>query len=89
MSESVTKDDIRAWMVVLVALALESSPQTIRSDVLFSKLGVDSVSVVSIVGQLEAWLRVEIDATVAWDYPTIDALASYLEGQYQALAPAS
>lgn len=86
MSRPITKDDIRERMIELVASALASSPQAIRSDTLFSKLGVDSVAVVDIARQLEMWLQLEIDPTVAWDYPTIDAMALYLEEQCRAQA---
>jgi acyl carrier protein len=86
MSRPMTKDDIRDRMIELVANALASSPQAIRSDMLFSKLGLDSVAVVDIARQLEMWLQLEIDPTVAWDYPTIDAMAVYLEEQSQVQA---
>lgn len=68
----------------MVARALESPPQAIRCDILFSKLGVDSMAVVDMAGQLEKWLRMEIEPTVVWDYPTIDTMAAYLEEQYLA-----
>jgi acyl carrier protein len=37
---------------------------------------------VEMAGQLEQWLRMEIEPTLVWDYPTIDAMTAYLEAQY-------
>lgn len=89
MSETITKDEIRERMVDMVARALQTSPQEIRCDILFSKLGVDSMAVVDMAGQLEKWLRMEIEPTAVWDYPTIDAMAAHLEGQCLARASSS
>jgi acyl carrier protein len=30
---------------------------------------------------LEKWLRITVTPTIAWDYPTIEAAASYLSDQ--------
>lgn len=76
-----TQDEIRAFIVDLVAQVTASPPETIRSDVLLSKLGVDSGLIVDMAVALETKLGIDIDPTIAWDYPTIDALAAFLEGQ--------
>lgn len=89
MSERITKNEIRGRLVDMVAHALESPPQGIRCDILLSKLGVDSMAVVDMSAQLEAWLHMEIEPTIVWDYPTIDAMTSYLEEQYLARASLS
>jgi len=89
MSAIITKDEIRSRLVDMVARALESPPEKIRSDILLSKLGVDSMAVVDISTQLETWLRIEIEPTIVWDYPTIDAISSYLEEQCLARASSS
>lgn len=82
MSERITKEEIRERMVDMLARALESPPEGIQCDLLFSKLGVDSLAVVDISRQLETWLGMEIEPTVIWDYPTIDTMAAHLEEQY-------
>lgn len=79
-----TKDEIRAYIVGLVADALQTPPAAIRSDKLLSKLGVDSGLIVDMAAALETELGFDIEPTIAWDYPTIDALADHLEAQYRA-----
>ena len=44
----------------------------------FSELGLDSVSSIELALFLEKELRVELDETVVYSYPTVDALAEYL-----------
>ncbi|MBJ6352985.1 MULTISPECIES: acyl carrier protein [unclassified Acinetobacter] len=40
--------------------------------------GVDSIHALSLCAELEEWLKIEIDPTFAWDYPTISLMASYI-----------
>lgn len=82
MGNKITQEDIRVRLVAMVAEAVNRPPNELRCDIPVSKLDVDSVAVVDIARQLETWLDMEIEPTIAWDYPTIDGMASYLEGQY-------
>jgi len=84
MNEKLTRDDIKSHLVSLVAEVLEVPPEKISCDIPVSKLGVDSVTVVELFEKLGTWLQMDIEPTLGWDYPTIDAMASYLEGQYSA-----
>ena len=43
--------------------------------------GLDSLQMVSLVGDLELWLGRALAPTLAWDYPTIDALSRRLAGE--------
>jgi acyl carrier protein len=44
----------------------------------FAEYGLDSLAAVTLSGELERWLGRELSPTLAWDYPTIDALARHL-----------
>jgi acyl carrier protein len=53
----------------------------------FADYGLDSVKAVELAYELENWLgehsgglRLDLGATIAWNFPTIDALARYLAG---------
>jgi acyl carrier protein len=73
-----TTGDIQAWMVTYLAELLEISEEDIDASVPFDRYGLDSSAAVGMTGELEDWLGVEIDPTVIYDYPTIDALSHYL-----------
>src|SRR5436305_15235972 len=42
---------------------------------------MDSAQAVSLSGELQDWLARPVAATIAYDYPTIEALAHYLAGE--------
>ena len=41
-------------------------------------LGLSSLSAVSLLGEVEDWLGLRLEATVLWEHPTVAALAEYL-----------
>ena len=47
----------------------------------FASYGLSSLEAVYLVGQLEDWLGMVLPATLLWDHPTIDALASHLAAE--------
>jgi acyl carrier protein len=46
--------------------------------------GVDSIHALSLCAELEEWLNIEIEPTIAWDYPTIAQMAEFLESEVTA-----
>ncbi|MFF4159219.1 SDR family NAD(P)-dependent oxidoreductase [Streptomyces sp. NPDC001678] len=42
--------------------------------------GLQSVEMVTMIGDLEQWLGRPVNTTVAWEYPTVEALAGHLAG---------
>ena len=47
--------------------------------------GLDSIDAVTLAGDLEDWLNVELPSTLLWDYPTVAAIAGFLEEQLEAM----
>ncbi len=47
----------------------------------FAEYGLDSMTAVEMSHELEFWVGVRIDATVAWNYPTPSTLARHLSKQ--------
>ncbi|MDH0304448.1 MULTISPECIES: acyl carrier protein [unclassified Pseudomonas] len=43
-----------------------------------SEYGLDSIVALTIAGDLEDQLRIQLPPTLLWDYPTVDDLAGYL-----------
>jgi acyl carrier protein len=71
-------DEICAWIVAYVTELLEVEPDAIDPTVPFESYGLDSSAVVGMTGELEDWLGQELDPTLIYDYPTINALSKYL-----------
>jgi len=44
----------------------------------FANYGMKSVLAVKLMQALEDWLQIRLDATLLWNFPTMDALAEYL-----------
>lgn len=72
--------EIQSWLVAYLANLLEINPSEIDVTVPFNRYGLDSSAAVGLTGDLEEWLGRELDPTLAYDYPTIEALARYLGG---------
>jgi acyl carrier protein len=66
------------WLTGRVAAYLGKSPADLDPRLPLAEYGLDSVYAVSLSGDIEAHLGVEVEPTLAWDYPTIDAIARYL-----------
>ena len=71
-------DEIKSWLVNYVAKELELEPQAIDPGTKLERYGLDSAAAVDLVGALEAWLGVDLDPTLPYDYPSIDELARHL-----------
>lgn len=68
--EAITQD-----MTELAAGALSLPVSSIAIDVYFEELGLDSLTVVGIVGDLEDRLGVELNMDLLWEHQTIRDLA--------------
>ena len=82
MSTSVKKlpiqREIQTWIVNYVAELLEVNPDRIDVTIPFDRYGLDSSAAVGLAGDLEDWLERELDPTLLYDYPTIEALTQHL-----------
>ncbi|BAZ29705.1 phosphopantetheine-binding protein [Cylindrospermum sp. NIES-4074] len=77
-SKSVTRAEIQAWIVTYIADLLQIDADEIDVTIPFDRYGLDSSAAVGMTGDLETWLRYELDATLLYDYPTIEILSQYL-----------
>ena len=66
------------WLREEVAERLGVAPDTLDPTVPMASYGLASVDMVGVVGGLERRLDRTLSATLAWEYPTIDALADFL-----------
>ena len=71
-------DDIKSWLANKVAAVVKTDASRVEFDTSFAHLGLDSLAAITISGELEQWLEMEIDATILYQYPTIEELSGYL-----------
>ncbi|MEO1133146.1 MAG: acyl carrier protein, partial [Cyanobacteria bacterium J06639_1] len=57
---------------------LDVEPEDVDVTIAFDRFGLDSSAAIGMTGDLEEWLGYDIDATVLYDYPTIQSLSQYL-----------
>lgn len=85
---SPTAADIQDWIVSYLAELLETDPEEVNVTIPFDRYGLDSSAAVGLTGDLEDWLGmgIELDPTLLYDYPTIEALVKHLSGQLSAIS---
>ncbi len=70
---------LHRWLTIHLADTLSLAPENIEITVPLTRYGLDSIDAVTMVGDLEEILGVELPSTLFWDYPTVDSAARYLE----------
>jgi acyl carrier protein len=71
--------ELRAWLTNRVAAYLRLPAPELDTNRQLAEYGLDSVYVLALCGDIEDHLNIQLDATVVWDYPTIDHLSRYLD----------
>jgi acyl carrier protein len=73
-----TLADIQNWLVSYIADVLEIEPEKVDVTKPFDRYGLDSAAAVGLTGDMEEWLGFDLDPTLPYDYPTIQALANHI-----------
>lgn len=73
-----SEEQLRLWLVNYLARLVDAHPADIETRQSFASYGLGSLSAVRMAGDLETWLKREIPATLAWDYPTIEDVIQFL-----------
>lgn len=77
-STTPTDAEIQDWIVDYLANILEIDAEEVDVTIPFDRYGLDSSAAVGMTGDLADWLNQEIDPTLLYDYPTVEALVRYL-----------
>jgi myxalamid-type polyketide synthase MxaE and MxaD len=79
-SNSTNADVIQGWLVSKLSerLGIEQNGIDIREPL--ASYGLGSTEAVSLTGELAEWLGRDLSPTLAYEYPTIEALARHLAG---------
>ncbi len=78
---------IQEWLVRAAAERLRIPDGEVEVDAPFAESGLSSQELVTLSGDLEQWLHCNLSPTLAWEYPTIAALARYLAEDMAACGP--
>ncbi|MEE4492736.1 SDR family NAD(P)-dependent oxidoreductase [Streptomyces sp. BE230] len=77
--------------LILAAVADRTGSPQDRLDVRarFSELGLDSLAVTSLTREIGEVIGLDLPPTLAWEYPTVEALAQYVAGGSKAAGQAT
>lgn len=72
--------EIQNWLKNWISQKLRQPISTIDVNKAFADYGMDSVTAIELTQDLQEWLNISqpLDVTIAWNFPTINALANYL-----------
>ncbi|MBO8193157.1 acyl carrier protein [Streptomyces oryzae] len=70
------------WLTGRLAEFLGRSAEDIDPRTPFAEYGLDSVAALSLYGDIEDEFALYLEPTVAWDHPTVEALARCLADEY-------
>lgn len=76
--QTIGAGEIAAWLAEHIAGLLEIDPSTIDPAASFDTYGLASSDAVFLSGDLSEFLGMELSATLAWDYPSINELSTFL-----------
>jgi phthiocerol/phenolphthiocerol synthesis type-I polyketide synthase C len=86
-SQGASVADVTEWLVTELSQRLGVEPSEIDTRHPFTYYGLGSLECVELAGKLETWIGRSVSPTLAWYYPSVDAIASYL-GQDAVQPPA-
>lgn len=70
--------EIQNWLLDQIAAETGQNPAEIDINLPFAAVGLDSVQAISLTGELEDLLGIELEPTLIFEYPTISRLAKFL-----------
>ncbi|MCC9020865.1 SDR family NAD(P)-dependent oxidoreductase [Bacillus nakamurai] len=75
--------DTKAWLVKLFSDELKIAPDELETDEPFQDYGVDSIILAQLLQQMNQALKEDLDPSVLYEHPTIDAFAAWLVSNQQ------
>jgi len=81
-AQNVSASIIEGWLTTQIAGCLKIDRNQIDAQAPFSSYGLDSVTAVSLSGELEEWLDRRLSPTLIYDYPTVAQLAQHLATEH-------
>ncbi len=78
LSQNEKIEAIENWLVNRISQRLQIEPTEINRQEPLASYGLDSLQVIEMSAELEAWLQRPVMPTIVYDYPTVEALAQRL-----------
>jgi acyl carrier protein len=88
-SDATTVDSWTVWLMDWVARVFAVESSCIDTAQSFLNYGLDSVQAMTMVGDIEEMLGLELPPTLVWDYPNIDSLSAYLAERLASVSPST
>jgi acyl carrier protein len=73
-----TADEIRQWLTERIAFYTDLPIERIDPNRKLTELGLDSIYVLTMCGDIEDRFGIMVDAAMIWDHPTVGSLAGRL-----------
>ncbi|MFI9076356.1 acyl carrier protein [Streptomyces sioyaensis] len=70
-----TEQQLQEWLTQRVSEYLELAPGQLDPDSPLAEIGLDSVYALALCGDVEDAFGISVEPTLAWDHPTVTALA--------------
>lgn len=83
MNEAINSDVILSWLQNRIAKELNCEPNEVNLEQTFDLLGLDSVSLLWIAGELAEWLKIEITAALIFESNNLPALSEKIFAVYE------
>jgi acyl carrier protein len=72
---------LQNWLVSHLAELLGVDQDEVEVDIPFDRYGLDSSAAIGLTGELSDLLKIDIEPTLLYDYPTVESLVDYLSEQ--------
>ncbi|MGF1524383.1 MAG: AMP-binding protein [Leptolyngbyaceae cyanobacterium] len=69
---------IQQWIINLLIQDWKIPTEAIAPSKTFADYGLDSVMAVNLAQELEDWLKIPLEATLVWNFPTVESLSKHL-----------
>jgi acyl carrier protein len=76
-------DALQNWLVSQLSGQLSLDPTAIKVTEPLTRYGLDSIDAVTLVGDLEDWLDLELPDTLFWDHPSISQASAFLVENFE------
>ncbi|MDM8560650.1 amino acid adenylation domain-containing protein [Candidatus Parabeggiatoa sp. HSG14] len=80
-SHTIIQKTIQTWLLTKISQKLKIALSVIDIQEPLARYGLDSMTAVSLSGELETWLKRPLSPTIVYDYPSIQAISQYLVGE--------
>jgi acyl carrier protein len=74
---------LQDWLVAQLSTQLSLEASTIKVSEPLTRYGLDSIDAVTLVGDLEEWLDLELPDTLFWDHPSIAQASAFLVENFE------